>query len=432
MSSKAPTVELKRPPGQKPERGARPGEGITTHPAGLQRVSVATMDAVEKRKLPEMLREAEGLPGKGKAAFAWLQSTRLFRAHMRIVQTRGNLLAGGVAYNALFSLFAILTVGITFVMLAFASNPGFRDAAIEGISDAVPGIINTGDGGLIEPESLMLDTALNPTTIIAVVVALWSAKAMMTALRRSLRAVAGISALRENPAIQALRDVSGLLVLGLSVIVTSALVLSAQAFGSQLLDLMYIDGPVVGTVLRVSAYVITYIVDFGVFIYMFRFLGGIRAPRRDVLIGAAIGGLASGIIRVAGTAIISVPADPLMATATAVVTLLLLVNIMVRVVLYVVAIMVNPPAPVIPQAPQEVRFKSRPNYVTVSNPATLTWGHDPSSGTLIPDPTLNPKYEPEVEPEPTPKWGGLIGRMKRRRIARLEQKLQAARDSYHT
>ncbi|MDO5494927.1 MAG: YihY/virulence factor BrkB family protein [bacterium] len=425
------TVEIERQPDQTISNGTEPGASVTRHPRNPPRVAVATADAVGRRSLKDLLGEAEGMGEKLKAAMTWLQSTRLMRANNRINATRGNLLAGGVAYNALFSLVAALTVGITVVMTLLQYNPEFRDTVIRGIADAVPGILQVDGGeGLVSPDDLMLDTALNPTTIIAAAVAIWSARAMMMALRRSMRAVAGITLLKENFLVQVLRDVGGFVVLGLTVAATSIMVVASQQFGEQVLDWIGVEGPVGGFLIRASAYVVTFAMDFLLFLFLFRFLAGIRAPRKDRFIGAAIGALGSGVLRVLGTAAISLPDNPVMQAGTAIVTLLLLVNLMVRMALYVTAIMVNPPAPVIPEAPDEIHFAATPNYVTVSVPSTLQWDHEPAGGTLIPDPTLNPEYEPE--PEPEPKWGGLIGRMKRRRIARLEEKLRSAREKYYT
>nr|NLD41373.1 hypothetical protein [Actinomycetales bacterium] len=190
MADTRQTVPLERRKDQ--ANGADPGESVSRRPGNPPRVAVATVDAVEGRGLRELVSEAEGLMAKVNGAVAWVQSTRLMRANTRIRSTGANLLAGGVAYNALFSLFAALTVGVTVVMTLLQYNPEFRDVVIRGIADAVPGILNVdGAGGLIEPEALMLETAINPTTLIAAGIAIWTAKAMMTSLRRSMRAVAG-------------------------------------------------------------------------------------------------------------------------------------------------------------------------------------------------------------------------------------------------
>lgn len=359
----------------------------------------------------------------------WLKTTRVMRANQRVGTSRANLLAGGVAYNALFSIFSVLALGVTFVMVTLGGNPELRDTVLASLSDALPGIIAVeGEGsGLVTPEDLVMDTALNPVTIVSAVVLLMSAKGMMTALRTSLRAVAGISQVNEPFLPQMLRDLVGFLVLGLAVILTSVVVVATQAFGEQIFEWIGLSAGIGSILLRIAAYVVTLLIDFGIVIFVYRVLGGIRAPRKDLLLGGALGGVALGVLRALGTAVVSVPDNAIMASATAIVTLLLLVNLMVRVLLIICAIMVNPPAPVVPDAPEEVHFNSTPNYVTLSMPETLEWDFEPSGGNVVPDPTLNPDYEPE--PEAQPKWGGLIGRMQERRIEKLESKLERAREN---
>ena len=378
------------------------------------RIAVATADAVTKHRLRDGLAGAVSLNDKIDVLDNWLHSTRLMRANLRMWVTRGNLLAGGIAYAALFSLFAALVVGVTFVMVAFGNYPEFRDRALQQISNTVPGIIDLGDGGLIQPEMLMIDTAWNPATIIGIAILLWSARAMIMALRRSMRAVAGMSALRENPATQFARDLGGLTILGLSVVVTTGLVLATQTFGRALMEWLSIQSDFEAALIRISAVIITFAVDFGLFVYLFRYLAVIRAPKRELLLGAGLGAVGAGVLRVLGTFTVTAPGNPLLASAATIVAILILVNLVARMALLVTAFMVNPPAPVIPQAPEEVHYRSTPNYVTVSVPETLHWDHDPTIGTVIPDPTLHPEYEAPVPPRPKPERKSLWQRFRRR------------------
>src|SRR5690606_35032317 len=98
----------------------------------------------------------------------------------------------------------------------------------------------------------------------------------------------------------------------------------------------------------------------------------------------------------------------------ALITLLLWVNLVARVALMVCAFTANPPAPERPETPEEVHLYSTPNYVTVSDPATTEWEYQPVTGTVLPDETMRPGFEPEPEPEPY--RSGLAGWWQRRRI----------------
>lgn len=410
--------------------GSFPGGNLRDDQYEEPRIAAATVDAVKSRSLAEHWKDGEGVGGKLKALVSWFSSTRIGRANARVGNTKANLQAGGVAYNALFSLFAALTVGVTAVMVALGSFPEFRDQVIDGIAEAVPGIIDAGSGGLLKPEDLMMDTALNPTTLIAAGVAVFAAIAMMTALKSSMRTVAGIVTVPENFVIGKLRDLAGFVVLGVTIVLTSILTVAVQGFGEQVFDWIGIESTgLTRGALTAAAVGVTFLMDMALLAFLIRPFASIRAKKRDLLMGVFIGGIISAVLRAAGTAVIRVPDNAIMASATAIVTLLLLVNLLVRVVLMVTAFTVNPPAPIMPESNEEVHFSSVPNYVTVSAPETLEWDHDPATGVLVPDPQLNPEYEPE--PEPEPRWGGLIGRLKRARMERLERKLERSRESYY-
>ena len=156
-----------------------------------------------------------------------------------------------------------------------------------------------------------------------------------------------------------------------------------------------------------------------------------RPLRRDLLSGAAMATIAAGALRLVGTgAVSSVSDNPVLASAAALVTLLLWVNLLVRITLIVAAWTANPPAPVRPQSPAELRARERPNYVTVSAPQTLSWSHQGVTGALDPDPTLRTGAVEDPDPAPEPYWGGLIGVVQRSRIRRLEARLEKVRRSY--
>ncbi len=54
------------------------------------------------------------------ALLAWWKTTRLARALARYGQVNGALLCGGIAYSAIFSVFAGLTIGFTVFMRSSA------------------------------------------------------------------------------------------------------------------------------------------------------------------------------------------------------------------------------------------------------------------------------------------------------------------------
>lgn len=391
-----------------------------------QQIAPATTAALDKRTLRNHLAAASGIVAKAKAAAEWWKSTRPGRMLARVGVARGNLLAGGIAYAALFSLFAALALGFTIFMLLLGNNVALRDQVLSTLNTALPGIIDDGSGGLIAPEDLVLDTAITPTSVVATGVLLWSALAMMEALKHSIRAMFGIVVTSENPVLQRLRSLVGFVVLALSVLVTSVLSLAVSSLGGTVLDAIGVEGALTATLLRLASLLVALLVDGAVYVLLFTFVAGVRVPRRDLLLGAGLGAVGSGVLRVAGTSLIGGAGNPLLASAAALITILLWVNLVARVTLHVAAFTANPPAPVLPLDAAQVRYRQRPNYVTLSAPDTLEWDHQPVTGTIIP--AAAPVAPAE---EPAPRWGGLMGRWKRRRIERLERKLERARAAYY-
>lgn len=314
------------------------------------------------------------------------EHSRAGRALARYGKARGGLLAGGITYSALFSVFAALAIGYTVFMAVLGNNAELRATVLDAVNDALPGIIDTGSGdGLLDPDQLVQQTALNATSIIAALVLLWTALSVMAALKNSIRAMFGIVAPRESPVRARLRDLTGFVTIGLAVVVTAALGIAAGTAGQWVLDRLGVEGALASVALRVLGLLVVLLVDVAVFVLLLRVLAGVRAPRRDLLTAALIGGVAAGVLRYFGTSVVGAADDPLLATAAALITLLLWINLLARVTLLVAAWTANPPAPPKPTDARTTHFDQTPNYVTLSAPHTLAWEYDAITGTVEAD-----------------------------------------------
>ena len=110
---------------------------------------------------------------------------------------------------------------------------------------------------------------------------------------------------------------------------------------------------------------------------------GVRPPWRDLVEGAALGSVLFGVIRQVGVGVVARSADnPLLASFVTLEILVLWLHLMGRVVLLTGAWIANPPRPQAVASPQEVHAHERPNYVTLSAPATLRWPHQGLTGSV--------------------------------------------------
>ncbi|MDO5026002.1 MAG: YihY/virulence factor BrkB family protein [Trueperella sp.] len=316
---------------------------------------------------------------------ASIMGLRLVRAMQRYGAARGALLSGGIAYSALFAVAGALTLGLTAFSYVLGGNEQLRTSMVAKVNEALPGVLKTQQHpeGLVSPDALILDNLLNPATIISALVLLWSALSLMGSLRSAIQAMAGISRLPGNFFTAKLMDLFGFLILGAGALVGILLTAGATFFADEILAVF--GGGFADTVAQIFAFALGILVDAAVAIFLFRIMAGVRAPRKDLLIGGVVMGVGSGVLRLLGTtAVSSVSGNPLLAPFAAIITLLLWVNLLARITLIGAAITVNPPAPLanfsLPGAGQT------PNYVTYTVPYTSRWPHDPISGTLVAEP----------------------------------------------
>lgn len=364
---------------------------------------------------------AEGLVAKGMQLFDWYNHSRVGRGMRRYSFKRGNLLAGGVSYTALFSIAAALTVGWTLFMAFLGNNDELRQAVLSAIDSAMPGLVDTGDGtGMVDPDNLIRTNVWSVTGIVGLLVLLFSASKTMDALKMSLWSMFGIVRLPNNFVVIKIRDFLGFILIAAGVLATAALGILTNTVGNWFLDLIGIEGAAGRTLLNLGSILAAFVVDTVLFALLVRFIAGVRTPKRDLWIGAAVGGVGSAILRYVGTtAVGSVTGNPLLAASAALVTLMLWINLIVRILLMVAAWMANPPYADIPIDAAYVHGDSTPNYVTMSEPDTLDWPHHTMTGDIGFDPRFDPESEEIIISDEV--WNSDRGKWLRKRINSAEE-----------
>jgi membrane protein len=282
---------------------------------------------------------------RGQALWARWEATRPGRALTRFNTVNGAVLSGGMAYAALFSLFAALAIGYTVFIRVLGGDNDLRVAVLAQVDDWVPGLVDTGHGGVLTPSDLVLSTGLSWTSVVAVVVLLWSATGFMGALRSSVRAMFGLTESVGNPVTERLRQLLGFVLLGAGVLVAAAASVAASAAVPWVLESLGLDGGAVSVAVRAGGMLVTLALDVAVVAAVVRYVGGVHVPLRDLLLGALAVGVVSGALRYLGTEVIAGAANrnALLASFAVVVTVLVLVNILARVLLLVSAWMADPP-----------------------------------------------------------------------------------------
>ncbi|KQR12321.1 YihY/virulence factor BrkB family protein [Cellulomonas sp. Leaf334] len=283
---------------------------------------------------------------RAKALFAWWQHTRPARANARFGARGGGVLTGGIAYAALFSVFAALTIGYTIFMAVLGSNDELRQKVLDALDESLPGLIKTGDdsSGMIDPDSLVLSGSLTVTGIIAVVVLLLSAIAAMAALRLAVRAMFASEGAGGNAVLGKARELGGFVGMAFAVLLSAVLTTGVASAASWILDSLGWGGSTT-VVLRVVGILVAFVIDAAIFLLVVTVLAGEHAPWRDLRWGAVIAGVGIGVVRILGTEVVagSVNKNPLFTSVAVIVTLLVWVNLIARIVLLAAAWTANPP-----------------------------------------------------------------------------------------
>ncbi|MEU4384989.1 YhjD/YihY/BrkB family envelope integrity protein [Promicromonospora sp. NPDC023805] len=274
----------------------------------------------------------------GQAAWTRWQETRAGRALAQYDLANGSVLCGGMAYAALFSLFAALTIGYTLFVRVLGGNADLRVAVLTQVDTWIPGLVDTGSGGVLTPSDLVLSTGISWTSVVAVAVLLWSATNFMGALRTSVRATFGLTENGANPVTERLRQLLGFVLLGVGVLITAAASVAVAAAVPWTLELVGL-GEGAGWAVRGVGFLLTVVLDAAVVAAVIRFVGGVRPARRDLLLGSLAVGIVAGGLRLLGAEVIATTAtrNALLASFAVVVTLLVLVNLLARVLLLTTA-----------------------------------------------------------------------------------------------
>jgi membrane protein len=277
---------------------------------------------------------------------SWFKDRREVRAVQWYLARRGSQLCGGIAYSALFSLAAALTIGFSVFSATLGGREDLQEAMFDQINTWLPGLIATpGVEGMVPASALVLDTAWNATTIIAAVVFLWTAISFMGAMRHSVRFMFDAPVVGVSPVLSKVWQLVGFAILGGMLVVSAAASVISRAVTEQI-EAWFGDSPALGTVLAVGSFGVAVVLDLLLVYLVIRVVARVRPRRRrDMLLGCLVAGFVTAGLRWVGTAAItaSISRNELLAPFVTIVAVLLLVNFVARVLLVVCAWMYDPP-----------------------------------------------------------------------------------------
>ena len=285
-----------------------------------------------------------------KRIIEWARSTRVGRTVAWFMACNGGQLSAGIAYQSLFSLFAILTVAWSAFAASLGRYPELQAAVLDQINGWVPNLIGAEESALISPDQLVIPSAFNWASLAAIVMGpVWIYR-VMTAVRTAICRICAVSRFTDTRVWDQISKFIGFLIMAGGVLVTAVASIAAQALGGYILDAF---GPQTGNFISIATQVVVAL--FGAFVNALMIIGAIRLvarvwfvsdhKRRQIWWGGLGGGFVLSLFRWLGTSIVARTAasNTLLAPFAAIVTVLLLANFTVYILLMVCAWVYDPP-----------------------------------------------------------------------------------------
>lgn len=290
--------------------------------------------------------------------------SRAWQANTRVGQSRGGILAAGIAFFGVFSLFPLLVLGFAAAGLAIGGNEALQRTIVDYATTALPGIV--GDGSPGSEALVSADTLLEQATDTSVVglsaalgvgALLFTGLAWIGALREGIRGMFQMPVMAVDIVRGRLYDLAVLLSLG-SLIVASAVVsVVAQTFTAELLELVGLAGSVVGEALsRILVFLLGLGLNTALLTVLYRVLARSRAPYRTVVGGAALAAFGVVVLQlIVGVLLRNVGGGfSFLSAFVPILTLIIWLNLNARVILFGAAwVAVGPSGPTVVAASQD-------------------------------------------------------------------------------
>lgn len=271
-------------------------------------------------------------------AVAWVQRRKPVRVFVRYGQDRGPILASGMAYQALFAVFAGLWAGFSIAGAVISRDPGLRQAIIDALAQAVPGLIAV-DGpksGAIDPSALDTGVAFSISGVVALLGLLFTALGWLASARDSVRTLFDLPPAATNPILQKLIDLGLGVAFASLLLVAAGLSFAGTTATEVLLDWLGLDtGSVVGFVLSRTVTLIVAVIVYAVALAgLYRLLAGVKVPARILRHGVTIGAIGLALLTVLGGLLLGgAQSNPLIASFAVVAGLLIYYNFASQVIL---------------------------------------------------------------------------------------------------
>jgi membrane protein len=277
------------------------------------------------------------IPGRVDALLQPIRASLLYRAWQRYGAVRGNVLAGGIAYFAFFSVFPALAIGFTLFALVLGNQEDLQAQLVHYINSSLGSTVisyHSGQGGVVSIEQLVQPGLLTTTGVVGVVTLVFTGLGWVGALRDGIQVV--FAARNEvNFVVVKLFDVVLFLAAGLAVLTSVVVSVAVNVASGQVLDLLGITrNEVTGWSVSILGQIVLVVLDTAIFTLLFHRLCGVDVPWRDVAGGAFVAAVGFSVLKLFATELLqAVSRNRFLASFGVIVGLLVWMNLVARLVL---------------------------------------------------------------------------------------------------
>ncbi|MBG6084023.1 YihY/virulence factor BrkB family protein [Zhihengliuella flava] len=287
-------------------RGAHAGGTGQTSVEGIPALDRAFVrrEALSKRAdVGQARREGQPLLQRTLAVAKWLvaelNAFRPMRVWTVYSKRHGPLMAAGTAYRMFFSIAALLVAGFSIFGLIAAGNKELQDLVVDTVARSTPGLIATDtQPGLATAEELFDNSSsFGWALAISTATMLITALGWIKGIREGMRGVFGLATVEMNPVVAKARDLGILVLMGIGLVLTSAVGFVAGAALDWILNLLGIASVFGQFATRVVSLLVMLLLDMLVAVVLFRLASSINMPQRALWEAALIAGGGATVLR---------------------------------------------------------------------------------------------------------------------------------------
>jgi membrane protein len=306
--------------------------------AGDQGVRDAEVPVQASGARPDPEQHASGIAGLVQRVLAW----KPVRVWFHYLADNGPLLAAGMTYQAIFAVFAALWLTFSIAGFVVKGNPFLQTSLFNALDNFIPRLIAYTDAygvhhaGAIKAGTLLDAAGLSWSSVVSVIGLLFTAVGFVGTLRTAIRIMFALPAPATNPVILILKNAGYTVAFGAVVLVTAVIsIVSNTALGlvASLLGLGKASALEQVATTAVGAALLL-VIDTALLAAAYRLLSGIPIPRKRLLVGALIGGVALALLQTLGASLLGgASSNPLIGAFATLIGVLLYFNVVCQVIL---------------------------------------------------------------------------------------------------